>query len=246
MRARWLPVITRYLIAVALATSSAVPAAAQTAARGTIKGHVKLTGKLPGNPVVRTAADPMCSKVRAGKRLVQETVAANLQGDLANVFVKLDGSFPQTPPPAAPVMIDQVGCVYVPRVIGVQAGQTLQIRNSDALLHNLHSSSTVKDNNFNVGQPIAGIVSQFHLKADDEMVKLRCDVHSWMTSYVGVVNHPYFAVSSPAGSFEIANVPPGSYTVKAWHEKYGPTTQTVRVRAGQVTTVDFSYASGES
>ena len=150
------------LLAALVAASSPVHAeSAQAAGRGTIKGHVRLIGELPGNPVIRMRRDPMCAKITAGKQMVQETVLAALNGDLANVFVRLEGSFPPSPAPAAPVTIDQRGCVYGPRVVGLQAGQPLEIRNSDDLLHNIHSSSTLKDNSFNVAQPIKGMVNRF-------------------------------------------------------------------------------------
>ena len=230
---------------VAVTRPSAEAGAAQApGGRGTIKGHVRLMGKLPGNPVIRMAADPMCSRMNAGKRVIQETVAASLDGSLANVFVRLQGAFPQTAVPADPVMIDQRGCVYLPRVVGVRVGQVLQIRNSDALLHNVHSSSS-RDNTFNVGQPMAGMVNQFRLKNEEIMLRLKCDLHSWMTAFVGVVTHPYFAVSHEGGTFEIANVPAGTHTIQAWHERYGPLTQTVKVAAGGTTTVEFSYTGTE-
>ena len=234
-------------LSVAAMASAAPPAAGgpQTGGRGTITGHVKLSGKLPGNPVIRVGRDPMCAKINAGKRVIQETVVANLNGDLANVFVKLLWSFPKTTAPTTPVVIDQKGCVYLPRVVGVQVGQTLQVRNSDALLHNVHGMSSIKANGFNVGQPIAGITTEFKLQEEAPMVRLRCDVHSWMTAFIGVVNHPYFAVSGQMGTFEIRNVPAGSYDIQAWHERYGPVTQKIRVRPGATTSVEFAYTGDE-
>jgi hypothetical protein len=233
----------RAICVLALLLGGGVPAYAggQSTGRGTIKGHVRLTGDIPGNPVIRMRRDPMCAKATAGKQVVEETVVANLKGDLANVFVKVVGSFPAGPAPTTTVTIDQHGCVYAPRVVGVQVGQPLQIRNSDDLLHNVHSSSTVKDNSFNIGQPIKGMMNQFRLKDEDSMVRVACDVHGWMTAWVGVVNHPYFAVSDRTGAFEIANVPPGTYTIQAWHERYGVVTQNIAIRAGAATTVAFTY-----
>ena len=99
---------------------------------GTIKGRVRLTGKLPGNPIIRMGMDPMCSRMNAGKRILQEYVVATVEGNLANVFVHLQGNVPQTPVSTQSVMIDQKGCVFVPRVVGVRVGQTLQIKNSDS------------------------------------------------------------------------------------------------------------------
>lgn len=216
--------------------------AAQKAAGGTIRGHVKLLGEEPGNPVIRMGMDPKCAQANAGKRVIQETVLAALDGSLANVFVHLQGNIPATPVPAEPVVIDQRGCVYRPRVIGARVGQTLQVKNSDDLLHNVHSL-TAKGNAFNISEPKAGMVQSFKLK-DAEVLRIKCDIHSWMTTYVGIVANPYFAVSNDKGTFEIANVPPGSYTLEAWHEKYGPVTKSVAVRAGATTTVDFSYREG--
>jgi plastocyanin len=208
---------------------------------GTIKGHIHLTGKLPGNPIIRMGVDPMCARINAGKRVVQEIVAADINGALANVFVKLQGTFPATPVPSQPVVIDQRGCIYTPRVAGVRAGQTLQIKNSDAFLHNVHSLSA-RSSNFNVGQPTAGLVYSFRPKDEEIMLRLKCDIHSWMIAYIGVVSHPYFTVSGPGGAFQIDNVPVGTHTIQAWHERYGMLNQTARVRAGAITTVNFTYS----
>jgi len=214
--------------------------AAQPGARGTIRGHIRLQGELPGNPVIRMTRDPMCAKITAGKRVIQETVAAALDGSLANVFVRLDGSFPDTPVPAEPVTVDQSGCVYTPRVVGVRLGQVLQVRNSDNLLHNVHSLSG-RGNSFNIGQPLAGMVNRVPLKAEETMLRLSCDVHTWMRAYIGVVSHPYFAGSGNTGTFEIANAPAGKQVVRAWHEQYGELEQTVVVKAGGTTSVDFQF-----
>ena len=203
-----------------------------------------MTGKLPGNPVIRMRIDPGCTKLTAGKMIVQEYVAATIDGSLANVFVRLKGNFPQTPVPAQPVVIDQTSCMYTPRVVGARVGQTVQIKNSDPLLHNIDALSG-KGNGFNVGQPRAGLVYEFKPKTEEVMLHLKCDVHNWMNAYIGVVTNPYFAISNTKGTFEISKVPPGTYTIEAWHERYGPVSKMVTVKAGAVTTVDFSYASTE-
>ena len=216
--------------------------AAQTSGRGTIRGHVKLIGKLPGNPVIRMRGDPFCAGLNRGKQVVQETVAAALDGSLANVFVKLEGSFPDAAVPTQPVTIDQRSCLYTPRVVGVRVGQVLQVRNSDNLLHNVHSLSG-RTNSFNVGQPMAGMVNQFRLKDEETMLRLSCDLHGWMKAYIGVVSHPYFAVTGSAGTFEIANVPAGNQTLQAWQEAYGPRKQTVVVKPGVTSIVEISFSS---
>jgi hypothetical protein len=211
---------------------------------GTVKGRVRLTGKSPGNAVIRMGVDPMCGRMNAGKQVVQEQVVVSADGGLANAFVRLQGSFPRTAAPTQAVAIDQRACFYLPRVVGAQVGQALQVRNSDPMLHNVHSLS-VRSNAFNVGQPSAGMVYTFQLKDEEVMLQLKCDVHRWMTAYIGVVSHPYFAVSGTGGTFEISNVPVGTYTVQTWHERYGSLTRPVRVTAGATAIVDVPYTGEE-
>jgi plastocyanin len=211
---------------------------------GTIEGHVKLTGTPPPNAVIRMGADPSCLKINAGKRVVQQTVVRAADGGLMDVFVNVTGSFPQVAAPPASAVIDQQGCMYHPRVQGARVGQTLEVKNSDATLHNIHSLST-RGNNFNVGQPLAGMVYKYLLKTGEVMLYVKCDVHPWMTGYIGVVSHPYFAVTDATGAFTIANVPAGKQTVQVWHEQYGALTLAVDVKAGGTTTVEFAYTGNE-
>src|SRR3989454_3859631 len=232
-------VVLSVVICLALASEAATKANA-----GTIKDHVRLSGKLTGNHVIRMGMDPMCSKMNAGKRILQEYVVATVDGSLANVFVRLQGNVPQTPVSTQPVVIDQRGCIYTPRVVGVRVGQIVQIKNSDALLHNVHGLSG-KDNSFNVGQPTAGLVYQWKVKNEEVMLHLKCDIHNWMNAYIGVVTNPYFAVSDTTGTFQIDKVPAGTYTLQAWHERFGPTMKTVTVKAGAVTTIDFTFTGNE-
>lgn len=185
--------------------------------------------------------DPMCAAAHAGKRPVDEAFLIGDGNTVGNVFVKLEGSFPAAPPvPARPVEIDQSACFYVPRVTGARVGQALRIKNGDNLLHNVHSEST-KNNAFNFAEPVKGMQRDIVLK-DEEMLRIGCDVHRWMTAWVGVVSHPYFAVSDAKGTFTIANVPPGRRNVTAWHESFGTLTKPVEVKAGQTATVDFVFA----
>jgi len=232
------------LLACSIVTAADAVAQSAVAQSGTIKGHVRLTGKLPGNPIIRMGMDPMCSKMNAGKRVIQQYVVATIDGSLANVFVRLKGNVPQTPIPSQPVVIDQQACVYTPRVVGARVGQTVQVKNSDMLLHNVDASSG-KNNGFNVAQPRAGLVYEFKPKNEEIMLHLKCDVHNWMNAYVGIVTNPYFAVSNTMGTFEIGRVPPGTYMLEAWHERFGLVSKPVTVKAGAVASVDFDYASNE-
>jgi plastocyanin len=240
MKRVWLP-----MIGTVIATFAAGPLLNISAqSGGTIEGHVKLTGTPPPNAVIKMGADPNCLKINAGKRVVQQTVVRAADGGLLNVFVNVKGSFPQAAAPPASAVIDQQGCVYHPRVQGARVGQTLEVKNSDATLHNIHSMST-KGNDFNVGQPLAGLIYKYQLRTEEAMLHVKCDVHSWMTGYVGVLSHPYFAVTDETGAFTIANVPAGKQTVQVWHEQYGALTQTVDVKAGGTTTAEFAYTGNE-
>jgi len=207
---------------------------------GTIQGRIRLDGPLPGNPIIRMGVDPLCARLTEGQQLVQETVRTSPDGGLANVFVKLDGTFPETPVPDEAVVIDQVDCLFVPRVVGARAGQLVQVKNSDPLLHNLNSLTTTT-NSFNVGQPLQGMVYEVRLDEEVGMLRIRCDLHRWMTEYIGVVPHPYFNVSNPTGAFTISNVPVGTQTIQTWHEEYGELSQTVTVEADGVAVSDFVY-----
>jgi len=232
------------LAAITLIVSATVATAqAQGKTVGVITGHVRLTAPAPANSTIRMGADPACSRANAGKRLTQDVVVRSADGGLANAFVDIQGTFPSTPPPATPVVIDQKGCVFVPRVVGVQVGQTLSVTNTDQVPHNVHSLST-KGNEFNVSQPKPGMKSTFQLKTAD-VLRIKCDIHSWMVSYVGVSPHPYFAVSAADGTFTIANVPVGRHTIRVWHERYGRLMATVDVKAGGTATADFSYTGKE-
>jgi hypothetical protein len=142
------------------------------------------------------------------------------------------------------VVIDQRGCMYGPRVIGARVGQTIQVKNSDNLLHNVDGLSG-KDNSFNIGQPRQGQVYEFKAKNEEIMLHLQCDIHKWMNAYIGIVPNPYFAVTDPMGAFQIDKVPPGTYTIQAWQERYGIVTKTVTVKAGAVAAIDFTYTGNE-
>jgi plastocyanin len=235
---------TTICLVTAFAAGGAGRVGAQGGGAGTIEGHVRLTGAAPANPMIRMGRDPICASLNAGKRPLQEIVTRAQDGGLANAFVELDGAFPATPVPTEVVAINQRDCVYTPRVVGARVGQTLRLINSDTLLHNLHAISA-KGNDFNETQPHSDMVFNYTLKSEERMLRVKCDVHSWMTAYVAVVTHPYFAVTSQDGAFRIGNVPAGRYTLKSWQERYGWIMQTVEVKPGATATVDFSYTGAE-
>jgi hypothetical protein len=146
------------------------------------------------------------------------------------------------PTPSTPVVIDQKGCMYHPRVFGIMVNQTLEIRNSDPLLHNIKALG--KGNRpFNISQPAAGMTTNRTFTAPEVMLPFECNVHGWMHAYAGVLPHPFFSTTGADGKFTIANLPAGTYTIEAWHPKYGAQTASVTVADGEAKAVGFSYTA---
>jgi hypothetical protein len=171
-------------------------------------------------------------------------VVVNANGTLANVFVYVKSGLPasyKAPAPAGPVTLDQDGCRYHPHVLGIMVGQTLAIKNSDGILHNIKAKGT-KNRPFNISQP-AVMTSERTFTAPEVTVPLECNVHGWMHAWLGVLPHPFFSVTGSDGSFTIKGLPPGTYTVEAWQEKYGTQSATVTVAGSETKTADFSFAA---
>ncbi len=242
------------LVAAALATvacggspppaAGAAPSAAAAldpATTGTVTGRVVLTGTPPPARMVRVDGDKTCGTLVPGGARLTESYLVGDGGTLANVFVYVKtGLEGRTfPVPSEPVVVDQQQCWYVPRVVGVRVGQPLQVLNSDPLLHNVRAEAAVNQA-FNQGQPVQGVRYSHTFSTDEVMVALRCDVHPWMNAWVGVMNHPYFAVTGPDGAFSLPQLPAGTYTVEAWHEAAGTTIGTVTVAAGGTATLALS------
>lgn len=220
------------------ATSAAAAAVSPDAA--TLTGTVKLEGAAPKMANIQMSADPYCQSQHSTPATDQDVVAG-AAGELANVFVYVKNISGNFLPPATPVVLDQKGCQYSPHVNGIQVGQTLQIKNDDATLHNVHAMPNV-NGQFNEGQPVQGMVSEKKFeKAEMTPFKIKCDVHGWMRSYMAVMPHPFYAVSAANGTFTIPNLPPGTYTVVAWHEKFGQSEQSVTVGAKESKALTFSF-----
>jgi hypothetical protein len=212
----------------------------------TIRGSVRFSGQAPrARPIDMAGADAKCAELHGGERVKPETVVVNDNGTLRNVFVwvrtGLEGwSFAL---PAGDALLDQKGCIYHPHVQGMRKGQSLSIKTSDPTAHNVHGYAKV-NRPWNRSQP-AGAADVVVRMLRDEVtppIKVKCDIHPWMNAYVGVVDHPYFAVTGPDGSFELAKLPPGTYTVQAWHEEYDVIDQTVTIGDDETKTVDFDYS----
>lgn len=208
-----------------------------------IAGSVNLTGTPPDNPMIDMSEEQACVDAH-GATTADPVVVAN-DGKLANVFVRVVGGLPggPYPQPTQPAVVDQSGCLYHPRVLGVMVGQDLEIRNSDPMLHNIKAVPT-ENRGFNISQPRAGMTSTRSFATPEVMVPLECNVHGWMKAYVGVTDNPYFATSGEDGGFSIGGLPAGTYQLEAWHELFGTTTTEVTVAEGETATVDFSFAAG--
>jgi plastocyanin len=224
------------------ATAAAAPAAAPVSAdAATLTGMVKFEGAAPKITNIQMSADPYCQSQHGSAPATEEDAVVGPAGELANVFVYIKDIKGNFPAPSTPVVLHQKGCQYHPHVHAVMVGQPLEIKNDDATLHNVHAMPNL-NSQFNVGQPVQGMVStQKFDKAEITPFKVKCDVHGWMKSYMAVMPHPFFAVSENNGSFTISNLPPGQYTVVAWHEKYGQQEQKVTVGAKESKALSFTF-----
>ncbi|MEX2582985.1 MAG: carboxypeptidase regulatory-like domain-containing protein [Gemmatimonadota bacterium] len=226
------------------AAGGADDAAVEIENPGVVTGTVAFTGTAPALQPIDMRDEPVCAE-KHSEPPVQEAVVVNDNGTLSNVFVWVrEGVTQSGAAQAGTPELDQDGCEYLPRVLGVQAGRPFVIRNSDAVLHNINARAST-NRGFNISQPQEGMTSERSFATQEVMVPVQCDVHSWMTAYVGVVDHPYYAVSGDDGSFTIENLPPGDYVVEAWHEEYGTQTVDVTVPPNGTVEAPFSY-SGET
>jgi len=216
---------------------AAAPVASADAA--TIMGVAMFEGSAPKMPNLAMGADSVCQAAHSTPVASQEVVAS-AGGQLANVLVWVKGVPGSYPPPAAAAVLDQKGCQYFPHVSAIQVGQTLEIKNSDPTLHNVHALAKV-NKEFNEGQPVQGMVSKKVFTKPEEVIKFKCDVHGWMNSWMAVLPHPFHAVSDASGAFSIGNLPPGTYTLVAWHEKYGKQEQPITVGPKESKSVTFTF-----
>jgi plastocyanin len=217
------------------------------ATTGSISGKVSFTGTPPVPGVLRMTTDPACTPP-AGIQALSETALVSKDGLVQNVFVYVKSGLDSAyafDAPASPVELDQKGCRYTPHVLGLQVGQALNVVNSDDTMHNVHALP-MANREFNQGLNAAGQKMTRTFTTPEVMVKFKCDVHGWMTAWVGVLPHPYFAVTGADGSFELKGLPPGTYTIEAWHEQFGTRTATVTIAGKDDQKADFTFAADGS
>lgn len=212
------------------------------ATTGTISGQVRFEGTPPPMKEIRFGSFAECAAqhpgpVDGGDALVHDGLVQNAFVYIADGLGNRVFTIPDTA-----VEIDQRGCLYVPHVAGAQVGQLITFLNDDPAIHNVHGTPAGAPA-WNFVLPRRGAERQLRILQPDVAVSLRCDLHPWMQAWIGVVDHPYFAVTGADGAFRLANVPPGTYTITAWHERFGTQSQQVTLAEHGTATVDLAFTA---
>ncbi|RPH35698.1 MAG: hypothetical protein EHM91_16885, partial [Planctomycetota bacterium] len=208
-------------------------------AGATLTGSLKIKGEIPKRRKISSNADPKCAAVHGGDGIFSEEVVADAAGNVQWGFVYVKDGLGElkVTPPKTPVIVEQRGCRFVPHVTGVMIGQDLMFRNQDPLMHIVHVSPR-QNKEFGFSQAKVGEerAKQFTAK---ETIRLFCDVHPWMVAWIVVLDHPFYAVTGADGKYKIKDLPPGKYTIEAWHESYKAVTQELEVKGKEAKTANF-------
>ncbi len=206
---------------------------------GEISGKISFEGKTPRMKKLKLEADPICVSNNEVPPAA-EWLIVDKSGGVKNMIVSVkEGLSGSRNLPSETVVLDQQGCVYRPHVLAVMAGQVVDILNNDGIMHNVHALPKI-NREFNKAMPKfkKKITTQF--EKSEKPFKIKCDVHPWMISYIGVFDHPYFAVTGDDGTYSISGLSSGEYVIEAWHERLGTQTATVTVSDG-TTNADFTF-----
>jgi plastocyanin len=212
-------------------------------AAGTITGTITFEGKPPALKPLSMDADPACAKKHTAP-VPSEMLALGSGNTMGNILVFVSKGLPAGktwPVPKTPVVLDQRGCVYQPHVMGIMVGQTYRILNSDGVLHNIHTLPKVNPA-FNKGMPPTLKEATTVFSKPEEVFHIKCDVHPWMSAYLAVFTHPFYAATTTDGKFTISGLDPGTYEITAWHERLGTQTATVTVGASDTKTQNLKFA----
>ena len=232
----------RLWLAVGLVTVLGWPGVALAAS--TVTGTITFTGKPPALKPLAMDADPACAKKHAGKPVPAEMLVLGSGNTMANVIVWVSKGLPagkKFPVPSTPVTLDQNGCVYVPHAMGIMVGQAYRILNSDGILHNVHTLPKINPS-FNRAMPATSKEATTTFAKPEPIFQIKCDVHPWMSAYIGVFEHPFFAATRADGKFTIAGLDAGTYEITAWHERLGTQTASVTVTGSDTKAQDFKFA----
>jgi plastocyanin len=243
MKATNLVSILALILTICVSASYTVKAGGAPATVGTtasLKGVVRFEGMPPKSKLISMSADPSCAKQHSSPVLAQEVVTDS-KGDLQNVVVFVaEGLGDRTfEVPTQPVVVEQKGCMYLPHVLAVRANQPLHMVNDDPTSHNVHPTPA-NNREWNKAEPPGSSVDEAFAR-EEIAIPVKCNVHPWMHGYIAVFKHPYFAVTGKDGSFDLSNLPPGTYTIKAWHETLGTSTQTITVGANEAKEISFVF-----
>tara|TARA_B100001750_G_scaffold245307_1_gene264616 strand:- start:775 stop:1455 length:681 start_codon:yes stop_codon:yes gene_type:complete len=220
---------------------------------GTLKGKVTGPPK-PRKPINDIASDPICNASHSNGLPLSESYIIDSNGGLANALIWLENVDYKGSPPKEHKTLDQKGCIYIPHVMGIMKNQELHISNSDATMHNIHTKSDINPF-FNEAQPLGTPPKVKKFEKSEAPFYVKCDVHPWMKSWVGVFNHPYYTVTNPDGTYSIDNIPEGTYDVVFWQEKLSrlPAEKyiiksnkvTITINKEGVTNQDFAFSKPE-
>jgi plastocyanin len=209
---------------------------------GAVTGTVSFRGTPPARIPIDMSMDPACSMSAAPNDSEQYVVH---EGKLENVYITVRSGVSPSVAPAGtpPVVMDQKGCRYVPHVIALQQGGSVEFRNSDPTMHNIHAVPvTAGDQGIDISQAPGGAPQSQQFNMPETMMPVRCNNHPWMNAFINVSQTPYFAVTGADGSFKLAGLPPGHYTIAAIHEKLGEQDIDVTVPARGVAKADFAFS----
>lgn len=229
-------------LAAGLVAAMALPGVAQAAS--SITGTITFDGKVPPLRPLTMDADPACAKKHSGP-VANEMLVLGNGNAMGNIMVWVSKGLPAGktwPTPKTPVTLDQKGCVYLPHVQGIMVGQTYRILNSDGILHNVHALPKI-NKGFNRAMPPTVKEATATFDKAESVFQIKCDVHPWMSAYVGVFTHPFFSVTSTDGKFTISGLDPGTYEITAWHERLGTQTASVTVGASDTKTQNFKFTT---
>jgi plastocyanin len=211
-------------------------------AASSITGTVTFDGKPPALKPLAMDADPACAKKHSGP-VPNEMLTLGNGNTMGSIMVWVSKGLPAGktwPAPKEPVVIDQNGCQYKPHVMGIMVGQPYKILNSDGILHNIHTLPNV-NTSYNKGMPATVTEATTTFPKPEAMFHIKCDVHPWMSAYLGVFTNPFFSVTGTDGKFTISGLDPGTYEITAWHERLGTQTASVTVGATGSKTQDFKF-----